>query len=177
MKKKISVIIMWFIAISASAQLSMAAYYDGYWSEWKHDSSYSPTIKIQGNYDGFIIYLGSEGPWEYRFKFTIDNMSFPDKKQRKKDIKEDKWYVFTGTVEYYVGNHHSTALSIFRQTKGPNLCSRVLATGLPAKKVTSRATIKIPAFKKLPRVYNIWYDNVALAIDLGTMYFPNVEFP
>ena len=178
MKKKISIIvILWLVVISASAQLSLSAYFDGYWSEWKHDSSYSPTAKIHGNYSGFIIYLVSEGPWEYRFKFTIDNMNFPDKKQRKKDMKADKWYEFTGTVEYYVGNQNSTALSIFRQVKGPNLYPRVLSSGLPAKKITSRATIRIAAFKDLPKVYNIYYDNVGLAISLGTIYFPNVVYP
>ena len=178
MKTRILIIVVFcFTTLNIFSQISLAAHFDGYWTEWQHDSSSYPKLKIHGNYSGFIIYMISEGPWEYRFKFTIDNMSFPDKKQRKKDVKNDKWYEFTGTVEYYVSTNYPTELSIFRKSKGPLLCPKTLNTGLPAKKITSRATIKIAAFKNLPKVYNIWYDNVGFAIDLGTTYFPNVEFP
>ena len=68
-------------------------------------------------------------------------------------------------------------MSIFRDNRGPTFCPAMLDGGTPAKKITSKATIKVAPFKKLPKVYNIWYDNVALAIDLGTTYFPGEVFP
>lgn len=175
MKTRILIIVVFcFTTLNVFSEINVSAYFDKYWSKWQQSSA---NVKIQGNYDGFIIYDASEGPWEYYFKFTIDNMNFPDKKQRKKDIKANHYYQFTGTVEYYVSNNYPTALSLFRKGKGPFFCSKTLSTGLPAKKITSRATIKIAAFKDLPKTYNIWYDNVCFAIDLGTTYFPNVKFP
>lgn len=163
-----------FVANSSFGQKSVSCYFDGYWSSWR---DMPPNAKLKGNYDGFIIYNDSEGPWNYRFKFTIDDFKVPNKKQRKKDIKKKNYYTYTGTVEYYVTYNHPSALSIFRDNRGPTFCPAMLDGGTPAKKITSKATIKVAPFKKLPKVYNIWYDNVALAIDLGTTYFPGEVFP
>lgn len=160
-----------FAANNSWGQISFAAYFDGYWSSWVPADA-----KIKGDYDGFIIYSESEGPWNYRFKFIVDNFKIPNKKQRKKDIKKGNFYTFTGTVEYYVSFSHPSALSIFRESRNATFCPAVLSSGLPAKKITSKATIKVAPFKKLPKVYNIWYDNVAIAIDLGTTYFPGKVF-
>lgn len=157
------------VTLNSSAQLTGACYFDGYWSQWH---SFGSGTKIKGNYDGFIIYLDKEGPWEYRFKFTINNLKFPNKKQRKKDIKADKWYEFTGTVEYYITDKYLSVLSIFRDAKKPLFAPAKLDSGRPTKKITSNATIKIAPFKDVPKVYNIWFDNVGFAIDLNTLYFP-----
>ena len=173
MKKYIFIIFaLSFITNNVFSQVRVNGYFDGYWAKWIQPSD----LEINGDYDGFIIYQKSEGPWEYRFKFTINNMKFPNKKQRKKDIKADKWYVFTGTVEYYISNSYPSALEAYRKKKGPLLAPAKLNNGKPAKKITSKATIKIAAFEKYPKVYNIWYDKVALAIDLGKSHFPIEPF-
>lgn len=174
MKKLITIVILLFcISLNSSAQISIAGYFDGYWSEWKN---FGPSDKIHGNYDGFILYEASEGPWEYRFKFTIHNFKVPNKKQRKKDIKAEKSYEFSGTVEYYVTDKYPSVLSIFRASKGAMFAPVKLKNGRYSKKITSKATIRISAFKDLPKTYNIWFDNVAVAIDLGSKYFPDVKF-
>lgn len=71
-----------FAANNSWGQISFAAYFDGYWSSWVPADA-----KIKGDYDGFIIYSESEGPWNYRFKFIVDNFKIPNKKQRKKILR------------------------------------------------------------------------------------------
>lgn len=173
--KKVLIIFYLLLGISFNSfcQIRCSGYFDGYWSEWNNIGLGG---KIKGNYDGFIIYLDSEGPWEYRFKFTIDNLNFPNKKQRKKDIKSGKWYEYTGTVEYYITDKFPSILSLFRSAKGPLFAPAHLEDGRTTKKITSKATIKIAAFKDLPKTYNIWFDNVGFAINLNDTYFPNVKF-
>jgi hypothetical protein len=157
------------VAFNSSAQISGACYYDGYWGEW---TDYGNEVKIRGNYDGFIIYSSKEGPWEYRFKFTINNLKFPNKKQRKKDIAADKWYVFTGTVEYYITDDNPSILSLFRKAKRPLFSPAKLDGGRPTKKITSKAKIRIAPFRNVPEYYNIWFDNVGFGIHMKNVYFP-----
>ena len=117
MKKFVFVIfILLNNVFNSSAQIYLNAFIDFIWGEWKPISS---EIVIDGNYDGFIIYSKKEGPWNYRFKFTIDDMTFPIKKQRKKDIKDGKWYEFEGSVEYYISDDYPNAYSMFKENKGP----------------------------------------------------------
>lgn len=173
--KKLIVFISLLMSISCtcSAQIKLAGYFDGFWSSWGEDSR----TQVYGNYEGFIIHTQEDGPWNYRFKFEIDNFNVPNKKQRKKDIKKEKWYVFSGTVEYYISEGYPSALEMFRMNKGPSLHPSKLNNGRPTKKIISKATIKVAAFKDLPKVYNIWYDNVALGIDLNTIRFSHkVEY-
>lgn len=160
-------------SVNSFAQIKCCVYFDGFWSSWSNAPS---ELEIHGDYDGFIIYRESEGPWDYRFKFTIHNFKVPDKKQRKKDIKTNKFYEFSGTVEYYTTDVFPSALAAFRKNKGPYLLPSKQNNGRPARKITSRATIKIAPFKDYPKTYNIWYDNVALGIDLGTCHFPIKSF-
>lgn len=162
------------VSFNSDAQIRACGHFDGYWSDWKDMGS---GTKIKGNYDGFIIYLDKEGPWEYRFKFTVHNMIFPDKKQRKKDLKDNnQWYTFSGTVEYYITDNYPTILQLFREAKGPMFAPAKLDNGRPTKKVTKKATIKIAPFKDRPQTYNIWFENVGFAINLNDTYFPGVEY-
>ncbi len=174
MKKIISIFcFLLFITNNTFGQIKLAGYFDGFWSPWRANSS----TQVYGNYEGFVIHTQEDGPWNYRFKFKIDNFNVPNKKQRKKDIKANKWYVFSGTVEYYISDGYPSALEMFRMNKGPALHPSKFNDGTPTKKITSKATIKVAAFKDLPTVYNIWYDKVALGIDLNTIRFShNVEY-
>ncbi len=175
MKKLLFIVSLLFcVSINSNAQTDMkvCGYFDGFWSNWMAAGG----VEINGNYDGFIIYLPKEGPWEYRFKFKINNMTFPDKKQRKKDIKANKWYQFSGTVEYYISDDYLSAIELFRSNKGPKFLAAKQQSGRPTKKITSKATIKIAAFKDYPKVYNIFYDKVGFGIDLGSGHFPIEPF-
>lgn len=173
--KKIIFIISMLLSISfnSDAQIKACGHFDGYWSDWKDMGT---ETEIKGNYDGFIIYLDKEGPWEYRFKFKVNNMTFPNKRQRKKDIKTDTWYTFSGTVEYYITDSYPTIIQLFRAAKGPMFAPAKLDNGRPTKKVTKRATIKIAPFKDRPKTYNIWFENVGFGINLNNSYFPGVEY-
>ena len=175
MKKKIFIILaLMFVTVNAFSQderIYTCSYFDGYWSDW-----YLTAASIKGDYSGFIVYLSSEGPWNYRFKFTINNMAFPNKKQRKKDIKNGNYYVFSGTVEYYISDDEPSVLENFRRNRGPYFVPAKLANGRPTKKITSKATIKIAPFKDLPRTYNIFFDNVGFGINLNGLYFPGSKF-
>ncbi len=166
--------ILTFIALCcwgiAQAQISLSAYFDGYWSDWK---SCAQTIKIHGEYGGFIIYDQEEGPWSHFFKFTINNFCIPDKDTRKSNLKNDKWYEYSGTVEYYICDDYPTAYSVFKSSKAPVFVTESWSkkTERPIKKITSPAKIKIRPYKDHPEVYNIWYDNVGLGISLNGDYF------
>ena len=172
MKKIIFIIsLLLCVSFNSEAQVRACGHFDGYWSDWVNLDA-----EIKGNYDGFIIYLPKEGPWEYRFKFNINNMQFPSKKQRKQDIKNDKWYEFSGTVEYYITDNYPTIIQLFRAAKGPMFAPAKLDNGRPTKKVTKRATIKIAPFKDRPKTYYIWFENVGFGINLNDTYFPGVEY-
>lgn len=157
-------------AFSQTAKFGVSCYFDGYWSKWLMAEAC-----VYGGYSGFIIYFDDEGKWNYRFKFTIDDMKFPNRKQRKKDIKNNKFYEFVGTVEYYISDDFPSMLSVFRKHKRFYLLPAKLDNGRPTKKVTSKAVFKVQAFKDLPRVYNMWFDDVGIAIDLGSVYFQHKE--
>lgn len=174
MKKFVAIFALLLCAsISSSAQIKSAAYFDGYWTSWGTTND----TAIYGSYEGFIVHPKSDGPWDYPFKFTINNFYVPNKKQRKKDIKSKKWYSFSGTVEYYISDDFPSALHAFRTYKRPYFVKAKLPNGRPTKKIKSRATIKVAAFKDVPTVYNIYYDNVGLAIDLNNIRFSHkVEY-
>lgn len=151
-------IFMLGISVNMSA-FSIACCFDGYWSEWFDCGT---NTKIKGGYSGFILYTTSDGPWNYSFKFTIDNYRIPEAKQRKKDAKNGMWYEFSGTVEYYICDDFPTLYSVFKRYKAPKFVPKEREDGRPTKKVTSKATIKIEAFKDRPSTYNIWFDNVGV---------------
>ena len=88
----------------------------------------------------------------------------------------DKWYEYSGTVEYYISDDDPSVLAMFRKKKGVYFIASTLKNGRPTKKITSKATIKIAPFKDLPNTYNIWFDGVGFAISLNGSSFPNEKF-
>lgn len=169
MKKIILTSLLASICIVATAQIKLSCYFDGYWSAWHAYRS-----SIRGGYDGFILYNPSDGPWYPFFKFTINNYYIPsDKGTRNNNIKNNRWYEFSGTVEYYICDDFPSAYQGFKKYREPVLIDpkRTQDEGRPVKKITSRATIKIAPFKDHPKVYNIWFENVGYGIDLGNMHF------
>lgn len=169
MKKIIMTMILVLVCIVATAQIKTCCYFDGYWSDWQYSNSV-----IRGGYNGFMIYKSSDGPWYPLFKFIINNYYIPsDKETRKNNITYNRWYEFSGTVEYYISDDFTSAYQCFKKNGGPHFVRSKYYQdlGMPVKKITSRATIKIAPFKDHPKVYNIWFDNVALGIDLDTLHF------
>ncbi len=169
-----------FVASSSliKGQIKTCGYYDGYWSEWKNGYCESvwggidytlPYEKVNGNYSGFCIHQGGAHPSEYSFKFQISNYIEPTKKVKKEHLKSNQWFEYRGIVEYYVDDECPTAKAIIKACYGHYPCLRPTQAG--AKKRTANATIKIAPYKDHPKVYNIWFEDVGVGIDLGTLYF------
>lgn len=165
MKKLILLFLMVMSINGLSAQTFTCCFFDGFWSDWKR---VEPSVSVYGSWDSFIMFDKNSGDkWEPQFKVTINNLSVPNKKQRKKDVKDKVWYEFDGTVEYNLPIDGMNILEWFRYFKGALLLDKPAleeALEQDARKVVSRATIKIPAFEKRPLVYNVYFDNVGVGI-------------
>jgi len=168
-----------FLTITAKAQISTCAYYDGYWGKWKQRYVRWPSGQItmnddefRGNYSGFIIYDKSDHPSQYFFKFQINNYVPPTKQQIKEHYKKNEWYEYSGTVEYFVVEDLPTIKDILKEIGFP-LYHKDIHDGFGnyAVKRVANATIKIAPYKKHPETYNFWFDNVGLAISLDYIEF------
>lgn len=179
------------VNVAYSQDMKLCFFYDGYWGDW-NEHSY---IKIQGSYNGFIMYHKYSHPSDYFFKFEINHREPPTKKEVKEHEKYKTWWVYSGYVEYYVCDVYPTYkdcvknfrrflrktdledefyqrdLSIIRASclsKGQSF------TPMGYKKVRSNATIKIAPYSHKtmrPMCYNIYFDGFALGIDMYMTYF------
>jgi hypothetical protein len=170
--KKILIVVFLLTAIPlyALAQLSTNVYYDGYWGEWKkqyYTYSKQSWYQIYGNYSGFIIYYASNHPSKYLFKFQINSYRVPSKEEIKNHRKNDIWYEYTGTVEYSVNSSYPTIKDALKSTY-----NFPCVTNGDGYKRTVNAEIRIAPYKDHPKAYNIWFEDIGIAIDLGTSSFP-----
>ena len=86
-------------------------------------------------------------------------------------LKQRKWYEYHGTVEYYVTEQYPTITSVLKTFEFPTFDCDSGTDGNPCVKRTANATIKIAPYKDHPRCYNIYFDDVVVAIDLGSAHF------
>lgn len=167
-------IIMSFIAPcnnKAQAIIGISCYYEGYWGEW--NQLYTD---IYGNYGGFILYKNGEHKSNYFFKFEISHYITPTKKNIRYMKKNNRWFEYEGTVEYWVHEDYPTIKDVFRKfgcPKRSHFETNYMDDKKPTVKRVAKAKIKIAPdfYKNHPRVYNIWFDDVAFAIDLRTNSF------
>ena len=165
--------------IIVKAQISTVSYHDGYWGKWKsHTTRYEylnipPSFEysIYGNYSGFIIYSKYDHPSEYFFKFQANSYVTPDKNTIKYHLKNNIWYEYSGTVEYYVTEAYPTIEAVLRAYEFPHFTYNSGSSGNPCVKRTANATIKIKPYKERPQCYNICFDGVAVGIDMEDSYF------
>lgn len=168
-KKNLLGVISIMISLSSFAQISTCAYYDGYWGQWKkHYSEYTGhcSYKIYGNYSGFIVYYSSSHPSEYILKFQIDSYTPPTKDLIKYHYKNNIWHEYSGYVEYFIDSSYPTIKSALKSWTFAFVSNRAESI-----KKTARATVKIAPYKKHPKVYNLFFEDVAIAIDLGDWRF------
>ncbi|SEA26845.1 hypothetical protein SAMN04487851_10484 [Prevotella sp. tc2-28] len=182
MGKKILTLLLFLASLSISAQIRVCAYYDGYWGEWEDGAvggflfgmpdTYGnlPYFKIYGNYSGFCIYYSDSHPSDYTFKFQANNYVTPDKKTKKAHLKNNIWYEYNGTVEYYVDDDRPTIRDILKNSGFVHFPA-LKPSIKNARKRSANATIKIAPYKDHPKIYNIWFEEVGVGIDLGTIYF------
>ena len=160
-----------------NAQIQTSSWHDGYWGEWRrHTSRIHPSYnkyKLYGNYSGFIVYNNGDHPSEFIFKFQINTFDFiePTKKIKKQMIKLNKWYEYSGEVEYYVTEKYPTITAVLRTYGFPYFSNNSGSAGNPCVKRTANATIKIAPYKDHPECYNIYFDDVAVAITLDGVHF------
>lgn len=148
--------------IDATKNISFC--YKGAWSSWvpMYESLYRST-------DWSSLILKTKPGQINFFEIDIKNYSFPSKKDIKKHLKENKWYEYTGTVEYYVNDDYPTAEVVAKRERLVMPNPRIDQT--PNVKRTAKATIKIQPFKKTPKVYNVWFDNIAVGLDISNVKF------
>lgn len=169
-------------------ELRQCVCYDGYWGNWKDMND----CRIRGNYDGFIIYEDNKHPSNFFFSFQINGFVVPSKKDIKKHYKNKIWWEYSGYVEYYICDLYPTVVDVFKEKgrllreddlsysdydrKLSTLKASKMAKGqsfnpIGFKKVRKNATIKIAPYKKVPQVYNIYFDGGGYAIDLNNLIF------
>ncbi len=165
-------------SLGIRAQISTNSYYNGYWGQWKsHTTRYTyfpPYYKysLNGGYSGFIIYSRGDHPSEYIFKFDIYGYWVPDKKEKKEHIKNNEWYEYSGFVEYYVTEKYPTIEAVLKTYQFPYFNSGSGSEGNPCARRKTSAKIQIAPYKNHPKVYNIWFDGVGVAIDMEDSFFP-----
>ena len=164
--------------IAINAQISTNSWHDGYWGEWKSHTmrfTYSSPIYeygLSGGKEGIAIYKKGDHPSAFFFRFAITTYFVnPDKKTKKAHIKNDTWYEYQGRVEYYVTEEYPDIVSILRKYEFPCFNINSGSEGNPCVKRTANATIKIAPYKDHPRVYNIYFDNVAVGISFDDIWF------
>lgn len=166
--------------INLNAQIQTCCFFDDFWSEWTPHES----LKVKGDFDNFIVYEDSAGPWEYFLRVKINDFSVTPKKQRKKDLKEKEIvkYEYSGTVEYYLpdygGAPNTTIYDLFKYAKEQFFWPKEQADESmpPVKKIVSNATIRIYRYENYPQYYVIYFDNVGAGFYLDKNYFPNTEY-
>lgn len=176
---RLFIVILFIISPSLlKGQIKTCGYFDGYWGAWEENYfmdifgriDYTlPCQKVYGDYSGFCIYQAQAHPSYYSFRFKITNYVEPSKKTKKEHLKSKQWYDYNGIVEYYVTDKYPTAKACVRSSSG-NFPS-VLPTTEGAKKKTVNARIQIAPYKDHPQVYNIWFEDVGVGIDLGFVTF------
>jgi hypothetical protein len=152
-------------AIYGQAQVKGLQYctmVDGYWSAWKYDY----IVMLQGKYDEFIIYQSYDHPSDYSIKVKIYGMNMEvDKKERKRRIKENQWYEYRGSIEYYTNDYHPNVKETLREQFLPGSFATAAQTG---SKIHIRpATIRIAPYKKRPVTYNILFDGLGIGLSLN----------
>lgn len=161
--------------------------FDGYWGKMElvcHDRGFVRTLR---NDSIHIFYFEEDGPWDAFLKLSIDGFKMPSEKSYiNVPIKGNKidnmdyinnlnFREYTGTVEYYVCDEYPSIYDAFKKNKKPYFVTPTRDDGMPTKKITSKAKIKIKtAFIKNETryhryysdhyVYVIEFDNVSLCI-------------
>ena len=176
-----------FISSSMYSQfIGVSYYYQSVWNGW--EGAGWNKYDLYGNRHGFRVFEHDKRPADFFFRFWITDYKTPDKKDIKTHYKTNTKWVYSGYVEYYVCDVYPTFEDCLRELKRPLYeedtqwtsyqekltvikASQIRKNGsftpIGYKKVTKPATIWIMPYKKYPRVYNIWFDNVGYAIDLG----------
>ena len=155
--------------------------YKGAWSEWIVEySNFSSNeslmryfvtlygdIYIDSDFGGISLEKNGVTYFKFRINYPIKK---PSNKVRKEHLKNNEWYVYKGTVEYYVDDRYPTAQEIAKKNYLVKPDPRTDITPC-VKRICEDATIKIAPYKKHPQMYNIWFDGIGVGIDIKYLKF------
>ena len=181
--KKIIIFLFFLIPIFCygyvAPQLRSCIYIDGEWTNWtrqEHFITGRPLYpfyllynRFEDNFEGFR-FKPDKGPLNsFCFKFEIDNYIKPNKREIKQHLKNEQWYEYTGWVEYFVCERLPTIYDVLIDvTKNASWINfpNIPSDGYPARVVKrrARAIIKIAPYKKIPKVFNIYFDGVGVGL-------------
>lgn len=186
-KKCLLGVFLLFPNVAFPQYIGVSYYYDGVWNGWDgHDRiNY---YHLYGSKHGFRVYRDGKRPADFFFRFWITDYKTPEKKDIKTHYKTKTKWIYKGYVEYYVCDVYPTFEDCLKELQRPLYkedtewssyqeklsvikANMIRKTGsfspIGYKKVTKPAEIWIMPYKKYPKVYNIWFDNVGYAINLG----------
>lgn len=166
---------MGFLGAYSQVSMSTSAYVKGYWTDWK-GSYYRVTLqytKTDASFTGMEIRLLDKQPWDWCFKFEIDNYKKVGKEIRRIHMKNNSWYEYSGWVEYYVCDDYPTIQKVLERYQFPH----IQPTGDSARaKRRARATIKIAPYENVPKCYNIYFDNIGVGLSFSASLFDKSYF-
>lgn len=129
------------------------------WGDW--NTAYH--ARLNGKYDDLIVTSNSYNhPSEYIARIKLNNFKIEeDKKERKRRIKANEWYVYEGTITIKVEGEEDLLyfVKIF-----PNYGSYHFSR---ETEKTYKATIKIAPYEKSPKTYNIFFEDYGIAISIN----------
>lgn len=132
--------------------------YMGSWSSWAPCPG-----KITKYIDDSGLVLRTQGGLEF-FKFHINNYRKPTKEEIKQHFKNNKSFIYYGTVEYYVSDHYPTAKDFSKASAFVVPDPRLDIT--PVVLRHAKCEIRILPYQKQPEVYYIMFDDIAIEISI-----------
>ncbi|QPH37899.1 hypothetical protein [Pedobacter endophyticus] len=162
--KKLLLLVLIAVSISAFGQkFSYSKRINGLWGNWETPSYNMFVYKLIGTtdiYNEFIIYGAYDHPSKYILKvIMLGQVVETDKKKRKEAIKSGKWYEYPAMVEYYTANMSDRFKDIINRWPLDGYNTDFEKHYVPA-------TVTIPPYKDKPVNYNIWFEELGLAIQL-----------
>ena len=151
------------VAQKHKGQFQYAISINGYWGDWK--SSYIGVgiekFYFNGTINNFVIHSSEEHPSNYVMKVTINDYRLDtDKKSRKQRLKDNVYYEYEGTVEYY------TELTFQDFGEYTHRWPYISWNTSKGKKHVAKAIIKIQPYKEYPQILNIFFENYGVAISV-----------
>ena len=136
---------------------------DGYWSRWTYQS-----YEIAGTLADCVLVKGWNHPSAFNLRIKINNYSKPSKSEIKDHIKNDKWFEYSGTVEYWVSEEYPTIKDALKKTgdlvSNPDSKYSSQKSGAKVKR-TANAKIKIQFNKDGSLLsYNLFFDGIGYGI-------------
>jgi hypothetical protein len=154
-------ILTWFTSsVYSTSWIKTAIYQNNIWYPWEKGSY----VVQSGTYNQFYVHSYFEDSSHFYFRITIDNFSIPDKKTRKTYLKNNLWYEYTGTIEYWIDDEHMNFISCISGNSVPiAACPWTKYDKTPSIIKKSPATIKIAPYEKYPVTYNLWFEGIGFA--------------